>query len=125
MRIISNRGLQHGLTLTGRSQAHELAVRLDGQAINRIYTSPVLRAIETCIILADHLKIDYEVVAALREVDCGVMEGRSDEATWEQWHVLYDAWQEHQLLDERYEEGESYYDVKTRFFTFVDGLIKQ
>lgn len=125
LNIISNRGLQHGLTRAGRRQVHELARRLEDQAITRIFTSPVLRAIETCVILADHLQVDYEVVQALREVDCGTLEGKSDQATWERWHDPYDAWLDHQRLDERYAEGESYSDVRTRFLAFVDGLIKQ
>jgi probable phosphoglycerate mutase len=125
LRVISNRGLKHGLTRTGRLQAHELARRLENQAITHIFTSPVLRAIETCVILADHLMINYEVVEALREVDCGAMEGFSDEATWEQWHDLYDAWRDHRHMEERYPLGESYSDVKVRFMPFVDGLIQQ
>jgi broad specificity phosphatase PhoE len=98
---------------------------MEKQSINRIYTSPVLRAIETCIILADHLQVDYEVVEALREVDCGAMEGFSDEAAWQRWHELYDAWRDLQRLEERYPQGESYSDVKVRFMAFVDGLIQQ
>ena len=36
----------------------------------QIYCSPLLRAIETCVLLADRLEVDYEITDALREYDC-------------------------------------------------------
>jgi len=42
----------------------------------------MLRAIETSVILANRLDLDFEVVEALREYDCGILEDRSDEASW-------------------------------------------
>jgi len=56
--------------------------------ITRIYSSPLLRAIETSVILAYRLDADYEVVEALREYDCGILEDRSNEAGWQMWQVL-------------------------------------
>ena len=78
---ISNRGLRHGLTRKGREQAEGLARRLQGIPIATIYSSPVLRAIETSVILAHRLDVDYEVTEALREYDCGILEGRSSDVT--------------------------------------------
>jgi broad specificity phosphatase PhoE len=49
---ISNRGIRHGLTPKGRAQADALAVGLDGQKIVQIYSSPLLRAVETSAIVA-------------------------------------------------------------------------
>jgi len=73
---ISNRGLRHGLTRKGREQAVALAQRLQHRPIAHIYSSPVLRAIETSVILANRLEVDYEITDALREYDCGILEGR-------------------------------------------------
>ena len=122
---ISNRGLRHGLTRSGRDQAAALALRLKKRAITRIYSSPVLRAIETSILVANHLNLDYEVVDALREYDCGALEGRSDEAAWQGWQALYDAWTIHQRWEQSLEGGESFFDVQKRFVPFIDGLIQQ
>ena len=47
---ISNRGLKHGLTRRGREQAVALADRLQNLAVTHIYSSPLLRAIETSVI---------------------------------------------------------------------------
>ena len=74
---ISNRGLRYGLSSKGREQAHALTQHLEGQGITKIYSSPLLRAIETSIILANSLKLDYEITDALREYECGILEGLS------------------------------------------------
>ena len=50
--------------------------------ITHIFSSSVLRAIETSVILTNRLDLDFEVVEALREYDCGILEDRSDEASW-------------------------------------------
>ncbi len=55
---ISNRGLKHGLTHQGRQQAEALAVRLQEQGITHISCSPLLRAIETCVLVANRLGVE-------------------------------------------------------------------
>ena len=122
---ISNRGLRHGLTLRGREQAAALADRLQREPITRVYSSPLLRGIETSVILAHRLKVDYDVTDALREYDCGILEGRSDEAAWQGWQELCDAWTVHQRWGQRIEGGESYYDIRERFVPFVERLVEQ
>jgi 2,3-bisphosphoglycerate-dependent phosphoglycerate mutase len=125
LRQISNRGLVHPLTRTGREQAAALADKLQDRAITCIFTSPLLRAIETSIIVASRLGVEYEVTDALREFDCGIAEGRADEAAWQIWHEVFDAWTIHRWWERRIEGGESLYDVRDRFVPFVEGLVTQ
>lgn len=120
---ISNRGLRHGLTERGREQALDLARKLENESIWHIFSSRLLRAIETGIILANYLGIDYDVVDALREYDCGVLEGRSDEEAWRTWQRLYDAWTIHKRWEEKIDGGESFFDLQERFTEFVRGLV--
>ena len=122
---IANRGLRHGLTRKGREQAVALADRIRDQRITRIYSSPLLRAIETTVILAERLGIDYEVVDALREYDCGIAEGRSDAGAWQLWQGLFDAWVIDRRWEQRIEGGESFYDIRERFVPFIEGLVNQ
>lgn len=122
---ISNRGLRHGLTAKGREQAVALAQRLHDRPITRIYSSPLLRAIETSVILAGRLAVDYEITGALREYDCGILEGRSDEAAWQGWQDLFDSWVIHHRWEQRIEGGESFDDIRGRFEPFIDGLVKR
>ncbi len=125
LREISNRGLSHGLTSQGRAQAAALAQRLEGRPIARLYSSPLLRAVETGVIVANHLAVDYEVTDALREYDCGLIEGRADGDAWQAWQTLWDAWTLRREWDRRLEGGESFNDLRARFVPFVDGLVKQ
>ena len=124
LHLISNRALPHGLTSAGRDQAACLAEYLHGRSIARIYTSPVLRAVETARIIAGRLQVEYEPVEGLREFDCGIAEGRGDEAAWQLWKAEFDAWTINQDYDYQIEGGESFIEVRQRFVSFVDGLIK-
>lgn len=123
LRQISNRGLVHPLTPTGRAQAIALAERLRDRAVTRIYTSPLLRAVETSVLVADRLNVAYEVADALREYDCGSAEGQADEAAWQMWQALFDDWTLHRRWERRIEGGESFYDVRDRFVPFIEGLV--
>jgi broad specificity phosphatase PhoE len=123
LREISNRGLRHGLTRQGRMQALTLADHLRGQDIVRIYCSPLLRALETGILLANQLGLDYEVSDALREYDCGIAEGRSDAQAWGMWQEIFDAWVQDKRWEERIEGGESFYNIRDRFVPFIEGLL--
>jgi broad specificity phosphatase PhoE len=125
LRQISNRGLVHPLTLKGREQVEALARRLQGRPISRIYSSPLLRAIEMSIILANRLGVEYSITGALREFDCGILEGRSDEAAWQAWREQFDAWLVHRRWDTRIEGGESFDDLRARFVPFVERLVDE
>ncbi|MFN8487484.1 MAG: histidine phosphatase family protein [Caldilineaceae bacterium] len=120
---ISNRGLRHGLTRKGREQAAALAHKLQDLNITHIYASPVLRAIETCVIVANRLDVDYTVVEALREYDCGIAEGRADEEGWQLWKTLFDDWTLHKRWERRIPEGECFHDLQARFVPFIEHLI--
>lgn len=122
---ISNRGLKHPLTPKGRQQALQLAQALRGRSIVRIYSSPVLRALETTITVAKQLGVEYEVTEALREYDLGDLEGRADEKTWELWHEVVEAWTKHRNWDKRASGGENFHEVRERFVPFLEGLIRQ
>ena len=122
---ISNRGLKHGLTAKGYAQAVALAQRLQRHSIAHIYSSPLLRAVQTSMILANQLAVSYQVTDALREYDCGILEGRSDDAAWQGWQELSHAWVVHRRWEERIEGGESFSDIRARFEPFIQGLVEQ
>lgn len=119
-RIISNRTLPHPLTPRGIAQAEQLATQLVGTGIARIYTSPIPRAQETAAIVGDALGIVPAVTPALREFDCGPMEGRGDAAAWAAHDAVTRAWDEEGAYDRRIEpDGESFNDIKARFLPLV------
>lgn len=124
LREISNRGLRHGLTIQGRKQAADLAEKLAvvSPHVQKVYASPVLRAIETGILVAGRLGVEYEVTDALREFDCGIAEGRSDAEAWAMWQMVVDGWKRGEV-ERRVEGGESYLDLAGRVLPFVRGMV--
>ncbi len=127
--VIANRGLKYGLTDTGRQQAAALAVRLKDIRFAQIYSSPLLRAIQTAEILARELDLTgfgnlsgpVEITDALREFDCGVLEGESSRAHGDDYGQLFRDWQAGKW-DSRMGSGESLLDVQARFLPFIEHL---
>lgn len=120
---VSNRDFKHPLTEKGREQSRALARSLQGIPLARLFTSPLMRAVQTAEILADALYIPYEVSDALREYDCGILEGRSDEECERLHAAQREAWlKDDQQWEERIEGGESFYDIRDRFVPFIESL---
>ena len=119
--IISNRGLMYGLTDTGRRQAAALAARLKDVRFASMYSSPLLRAIETAEIVSRELGVPYEVADALREYDCGVLEGQPFQPHLDDYLRLFHDWTEGEW-DSRFEGGESLLDIQARFVPFIERI---
>ncbi len=121
--VISNRDLPHALTELGRQQAEALARSLADVPITAIYSSPILRAAQTAQIVAAFRGLSFEFADALREPDCGIMEGRGDEEAWVEHRRVMEDWVWQRRFDSRIEGGESYHDLRARFVPFVDRLV--
>ena len=123
LKVISNRGYQHPLTEKGMAQANALADRLRDVPLSTIYASPLMRAVQTAQIVAKVHGLDVIVTDALREYDCGVLEGRSDPEAWRLHSGLWDDWMQNHRWSACHEGGESFEDVQRRFVPFIDSLI--
>ncbi len=121
--VISNRDLFHPLTELGRQQAEALAQLLAEVPVAAIYSSPIVRAAQTAQIVATHLGLPVESADALREPDCGIMEGRGDDDAWAEHDRVRHDWVVQRQFDSRIEGGESYNDLRTRFVPFIDQLM--
>ncbi len=122
LREVSNRGFRHPLTERGRAQAQALARQMQGIPVTRLFTSPLMRALQTAEILAEAFAVVPEVTDALREYDCGILEGRSDDECWRMHTAQREAWLKQQRWEERLEGGESFYDIRDRFVPLIDSL---
>lgn len=122
-RIISNRDLPYPLTETGRQQALALAHRLDGKSITRIYSSPIPRARETAEIVSNLLGAPLECTQALREPDCGSLEGRGDIMAWAEHDFWKAAWLAGRALEHGPRGGETCMEVRKRLAEFVEALV--
>jgi len=120
--VISNRASHFGLTELGRGQAQTLAEKLRDIPITAIFSSPVLRAKETADIVSRSFYLPYQVTEALREYDCGYLEGRSDEESWKQHRKYYEDWTVHHNYSSKPTAGESFIDIQNRFLPFIESL---
>ena len=125
LRVLSNRDLPHGLTEKGRAQATQLAQRLAGENVLALYASHILRAQQTARIISDHIGLPILTSTALRDFDCGEMEGRGDAAAWAAHNAVIAAWRERNEYDARIPDGESHNDIRARFVPFVDEVIRE
>lgn len=118
----SNRGWKHGLTQLGISQVQSLADNLGDIRVRRIYSSTLMRGVQTAEILALKFHVEVEVTDALREFDTGVNEGRTDAQSWELWRTVMDEWMRLKRYDSRIPGGESFNDMRQRFFPFIERI---
>jgi len=123
--VISNRDLPHPLTELGRQQAMQLAQAMAAVPVTRIYSSPLLRARQTAEILSAALGAPIEITDALREFDCGIAEGRSDDEAWSLSRRVMDDWLGRGDLSSRIEGGENFKDIQARFVPFVERLVQE
>ena len=118
----SNRGLKHGLTDLGRTQVHRLADKLQGIPFHAAFSSPLLRARQSAEILSERLRIPFEITPALTEYDVGILEGKTDDASWLRYADLHTAWVGDRAFDARHDGGESYNDVCARFSPLLERI---
>lgn len=80
------------LSRCGWAQARAVACRLGGVPLQRIYTSPLARAMQTACVIRDHVKAPLVPVADFREVGLGVWEGMPVRQLHRCWPALYTTW---------------------------------
>jgi probable phosphoglycerate mutase len=115
----------HPLTPRGIKQAQLLADTLSSRSIARIYSSPLLRAVQTADILAHTLRAPVEVTEALREWSVGMLEGTGDERGWLLHRQVQEDWFAHGHLESKIPGGESFVEIRQRFVPFIEALVAQ
>jgi probable phosphoglycerate mutase len=121
--IISNRLSPFGLTRLGKEQTEVLAKSLRDVPVTAIFSSPIRRARETAEILASALNQSYRVMEALREYDCGILEEKSDEASWKLHREIAEDWVLNHNHTRKPDGGESFLDIRDRFIPFMENLL--
>lgn len=113
------------LNMYGIDQIKKLAEKLDTLHIERLYTSPLLRAKETAELISSHCDIPIFVRQDLREVDYGVAEGQPISDIFEKYPEIAQLWYHPQpeKFDNHFEGGESQTDVLNRLFPILDKII--
>ena len=120
--VISNRERPFRLTPVGKQQVNTLAEKLKDVPFTAIFSSPVRRARETADILSGSLHLPYQVIEALREYDCGILEEKSDEASWRLHREIAEDWTVNHNYPRRPDGGECFLDIQNRFLPFIESL---
>jgi len=74
-RLLVGRNLESHLTELGRKQVKQSSELLKTIPIHKIYSSPVIRTVETAEIASDTLGLDYELDERLFEIELGKLVG--------------------------------------------------
>lgn len=124
LRVYSNNGWKHPLTALGVAQANSLANRLLPEKITHIFSSPVMRAVQTSEILSTSLGVPFTVADALREFNVGIYEGKPIDDGKILRKEVETAWFTGKDLSRAMPGGESYLDIRQRFVPFINELIQ-
>jgi broad specificity phosphatase PhoE len=91
---LTGRTFTGDLTPLGELQATKAAEWLLDKGINKITHGPSRCAEQTARIVSNKLSLPITPEADLAEIDCGNLDGPSDEASWDEWHAIYERWQQ-------------------------------
>ena len=106
---------------TGRRQAEAAALRLKGEQVAAIYSSPLRRALQTAEPIAKQLKLSVQPWEGLIDIDFGSFQGLSSEEAGKKDSKLFTMWVEKPHLV-RFPKGESLEIVRQRVLAAVDEL---
>ncbi|MGH3137725.1 MAG: histidine phosphatase family protein [Gaiellaceae bacterium] len=106
------------LNEAGRAQARELALQLDGERFHAVYSSPLLRAFETALILGERFDLEVVPDAGLMEVDVGSWSGLTRTDVESRFPDGFRRWLEY---GHGWDDGESYDELGERV---VSGLAR-
>jgi probable phosphoglycerate mutase len=67
------------LSEIGKKQADLLGKRMAGYEIDALYSSDLIRAVETADIMNQYLNLDHQIREGIREIDFGDLEGNSED----------------------------------------------
>lgn len=88
-RVLVGRHIEAHLTEQGRQQVADAARQLKSIQIDRVYVSPVIRAVETAQIVCKTLGMNYEIDERLYEIELGKLVGMNYEEVTTKYGDLF------------------------------------
>ena len=110
------------LSALGRKQVENMSLQLKNYHIDKAYTSPLGRAIETSEILLQSHNIAPVYDKRFKEVNFGILEGINTQLV-RKLHVESSDWMDTLEMDYRPYEGEDLYDVINKQIEAVNDII--
>ena len=124
-RTLVGRHIESHLTDQGRQQVVDAAKQLKTIPIDKIYTSPVIRAKETAQIVGDNLGMNYDVDERLYEIELGKLVGMNyEEVTTKYGDLFMRFYSEHDPVLDSF-GVEPFSAVKQRVKSLLDDALKK
>ena len=112
---LSYKTVDFKLTKLGEKQAAQTAAYFADKKIDKIYSSPLIRAFQTGRAIMESTLAPLEVIETLREVNIGTLEATPvDDESWRIHDQIYIDWFDGKTQS-RFPNGESYHDLANRF----------
>jgi 2,3-bisphosphoglycerate-dependent phosphoglycerate mutase len=123
-RILVGRNIESHLTDYGKWQVKDTAEYLNGISIEKVYVSPVIRAVETAVIACNVLGLDYQIDERLFEIELGKLVGMNYEEILDKHENLFLKFYsgDQQMLENF--GVESFSTVKARIKHLLDEVIE-
>lgn len=110
------------LSKLGVKQVENMSLQLKDYSINKAYTSPLGRAVETSEIILQGHNIAPIYDKRLKEVNFGILEGINTQLV-KKLHVETTDWMDTLEMDYRPYKGEDLYDVINKHIEFLNDII--
>lgn len=124
-RTLVGRHIEAHLTEQGRRQVADVAKELKTIKIDKVFASPVIRALETARIVCDILGMDYEVDERLYEIELGKLVGMNyEEVTTKYGDLFMRFYTESDPVLQRF-GVETFASVKQRVKSFLDDALEK
>ena len=112
------------LSKEGRRQAELVGERLEKYSIDAVYSSDLIRAVETADIINGHLGVERVIDSRFMEADFGELTGLSNDELKEKYKDFLDQ-RARMVKDEPYPGGENCEMVFSRAFAALEDLVKK
>jgi 2,3-bisphosphoglycerate-dependent phosphoglycerate mutase len=124
-RTLVGRHIESHLTSQGREQVADVSKQLKNIPIDKVYVSPVIRAMETAQIVCDTLGMSYEVDERLYEIELGKLVGMNyEEVTTKYGDLFLRFYAEHDPILDSF-GVEPFAAVKQRVKSLLDDALKK
>lgn len=124
-RTLVGRHIESHLTSQGRQQVADVSRQLKSIPIDKVYVSPVIRAMETAQIVCETLGMSYEVDERLYEIELGKLVGMNyEEVTTKYGDLFLRFYAEHDPILDSF-GVEPFAAVKQRVKSLLDDALKK
>ena len=122
-RLILGRGPEP-LNATGQAQALAAAVAVSRNAPFVLYSSPIVRTIQTAEAIASECSVAFAPMTGLEEIDAGDLEGLTGSQLQEQYPDVMRGWR-NDPASAKMPNGESLSDVQNRTWAVINDIAQR